>query len=259
MSVEIKTKPTSDVHIDNTSASVSIDNSIQASATIGTSNKYASIDVGASVKTGTVASASGGLDGTGGAYVNVSYSDTTEVHLTSNSNVNYHGVGTSNSVDAYAKTGTELEASAMVGQKGVSVSGGASSGSYVGVDASSTINLREASGTASGGVTFGEHLEVGAGGKATYTNGKVTVGVSGEAAVLIGAEVDLEVSVDTHQIQKDVNTVVNVIDNKVIHSEEIKTVSHNVEKEVNHGVKEISNTANKAGKDMKKAFKKIKI
>ena len=63
MSVEIKTQPTQNAQVTKTSVSASIDNSIQASATIGTGNKNASIDVGASVKTGTVANASAGLDG----------------------------------------------------------------------------------------------------------------------------------------------------------------------------------------------------
>ena len=257
MSVEIKTQPTKNSQITKTSVLASIDNSIQASATIGTGNKNASIDVGASVKTGTVANASAGLDGKN-VYVNVGYSDTTEAHLTSNSNVNYHGVGNSSSVDAYAVSGTQLEASMMVGKKGVDVSAGASSGTYVGVDATTTVNLRGASGTVSGGVTVGDHLEIGGGGKATYDNGKVTMGVSGEVALLVGAEVDLEVSVDTKQIQKDANTAIHTIDNeanKIIHSNEVKTATHTVEQ----GAKEASKTVNKAGKDVKKAFKKIKL
>jgi hypothetical protein len=257
MSIEIKTQPTKNAEITKTSVSASIDNSIQASATIGTGNKNASIDVGASVKTGTVANASAGLDGKN-VYVNVGYSDTTEAHLTSNSNLNYHGVGNSSSVDAYAVSGTQLEASMVVGKKGVDVSAGASSGTYVGVDASTTVNLRGASGTVSGGVTVGDHLEIGGGGKATYDNGKVTMGVSGEVALLVGAEVDLEVSVDTKQIQKDANTAIHTIDNeanKIIHSNEVKTATHTVEQ----GAKEVSKTVNKAGKDVKKAFKKIKL
>lgn len=246
MSVEIKTQPTSSVEINKTSASVSIDNSIQASATIGTSNNNYGIDVGASVKTGTIASASAGLENKN-VFVNVEYSDTTEAHITSNTSINYHGLGNNNSIDAYAKSGTELEASLMVGKNGVDVNGGLSSGSYVGVDASSTINLREASATAGAGVTVGDHLEIGGGGKATFDHGKATIGVSGDVAVLVGAEVDLSVTIDTHQIQKDVSTAVNAVNN-CIHSDEVKTVTHTIDQ-----------GAKKAGKEMKKAFKKIKI
>jgi hypothetical protein len=112
MSVEIKTQPNSSVEVTNTSASVSIDNSIQASASIGTSNNIsginANIDIGASVKTGTIASASAGLENDN-VFANISYSDTTEAHITSNSSINYNGLGNTNSVDAYAKSGTELE------------------------------------------------------------------------------------------------------------------------------------------------------
>ncbi len=249
MSVEIKTQPNSSVEVTNTSASISIDNSIQASASIGTSNQYSSIDIGASVKTGTIASASTGLENNN-VFVNISYSDTTEAHITSNSSINYNGLGNNNSVDAYAKSGTELDASMMIGKNGVDINGGLSSGSYVGVDVSNTINLREASGTASGGVTIGEHLEVGGGATATFEHGKATIGISGDVAVLVGAEVDLSVTIDTHQIQKDVNTTINIVDN-CVHSNEVKSVTHTIEK--------IDQGAKKAGKEMKKAFKKIKI
>jgi hypothetical protein len=84
------------------------------------------------------------------------------------------------------------------------------------------------------------------------------MGVSGEVALLVGAEVDLEVSVDTKQIQKDANTAIHTIDNeanKIIDSNEVKTATHTVEQ----GAKEASKTVNKAGKDVKKAFKKIKL
>ena len=149
----------------------------------------------------------------------------------------------------------------MAGKKGLDVSAGASTGTYVGVNAGTTINLREASGTASGGVTVGDHFEIGGGGKATFEHGKATVGVSGDVAALVGLEVDVEVSVDTKQIQKDANTVINET-NKIIHSNEVNHGLNTATNVVNNGIKEASNVANKAGsacKDVKKAFKKIKI
>ncbi len=245
MSVEIKTNPTSNLNIDNNSASVCIDNSIQIDASIGVSNKNASIDVGANVKTGTIISASAGLENKN-VYMNASYSDTTEAHITIDSKINYHGVGTSNSVDAYAKTGTELEIEASVGKNGVNINGGASSGSYVGVDASSTINLREISGTATGGVTVGEHLEIGGGATGTYNNGKINIGVSGDVAVLVGVEVDVNVEIDTKQIQKDTISVVH-------------NISHDVTNTAKKEIDNISKASTKATKDIKKTFKKLKL
>jgi hypothetical protein len=44
---------------------------------------------------------------------------------------------------------------------------------------------------------------IGAGGEATVKDGVATVGISGEVAVLVGAEVDLSVSVDTKKVEED--------------------------------------------------------
>ena len=113
-------------------------------------------------------------------------------------------------------------------------------------------------GTASGGVTVGDHFEIGGGGKATFENGKATIGVSGDVAALVGLEVDVEMSVDTKQIQKDANIAINTVvneTNKIIHSDEVKQTTHAID----NGIKETSKAVNKAGNDVKKAFKKLKI
>jgi hypothetical protein len=49
----------------------------------------------------------------------------------------------------------------------------------------------------------GEQVGIGAGGEATVKDGVATVGISGEVAVLVGAEVDLSVSVDTKKVEED--------------------------------------------------------
>ncbi len=236
MSVQTKTTPESSLEINKTSVNASIDNSISASVSIGTNaNKDTGISVGANCKTGTVASAGAGLDGKN-VYTNISYSDTTEVHTTIDAKAGSHGVGGSGTVDAYAKTGTELEANLKVGVNGADVSAGASTGSYVGVDAESTPNMRGVSTTGGAGVTVGDHFEIGGGGQATYTNGKVSLGVSGDVSALIGIEVDASVTIDTKQIQHDAIVVA---------------------KETTKVVKQTENVAKKAGKDIKKTFKKI--
>jgi hypothetical protein len=198
----IKTQPTSEVSLTASSVNVSVDNSIQAGCSAEVNNSNASIEVGANVKTGTIASAGAGLDGKN-VYLDVSYSDTTEAHLTIDSKVDYHGVGGSGSIYAYAKSGTELEMACKVGANGANVSAGASTGTYVGVDAEGTMQMRGVSTSVGGGVTVGDHFEIGGGGKATYEKGKIELGVSGDVAALVGAEVDLGVTIDTKQIQKD--------------------------------------------------------
>jgi hypothetical protein len=252
---EIKVAPESSVEITKNSASVSIDNSISAGASVGIGNNNASIEVGANVKTGTIASASGGLDGKN-AYVNVSYSDTTEAHITADVNTNYHGVGGSVSGDAYAKVGNEASANLSVGDKGVDVGAGASTGSCVGIDCQGTVNIRGVSSTAGAGVSVGDHFEVGGGGQATYEKGKVTVGISGDVAVLVGAEVDVSLTVDTKQIQHDAVAVAKDVV-KVEH--QVENIAKDASHTITNTTKKAGNEVKKAGNDVKKAFKKIKI
>jgi hypothetical protein len=247
---EIKTKPESSIDIDNNSINVSVDNSISANISVGiNSNKDTGIEVGAGVKTGTVASAGAGLDGNN-VFLEVSYSDTTEAHVTVDAKVGYDGVGVSTGVDAYAKSGTELELATKIGQNGVMVNASASSGSYVGVDAEGTIQIRGISASGGAGVSVGDHFEAGGGAEATFEKGKLNIGVSGDVAVLVGLEVDASVSIDTNQIQKDAQTVTH----EVIKTEKI------VESEVKHltnDIKKVENTTKKVGKDIKKGLKKI--
>jgi hypothetical protein len=247
MSLEIKTQPQSSAQVTNTSVSASIDNSISFDANIGVNaNKDTGIAVGASAKTGTIASAGAGLDGKN-VFVEVSYSDTTEIHATVEAKVGSHGVGTSGSVDAYAKSGTEMQASMKVGQNGVKAEGGVSSGSYVGVDAEGTIKARGVSGTGGAGITVGDHFEIGGGGEASFEQGKINLGISGDVAALVGVEVDAGVSVDTKQIQHDAIAVAN----------ETVKVEKIVESQVKETTKKVENTAKKVGKDIKKGMKKI--
>ena len=220
---------------DSKSASVAYDGSLtaSASASVGTSN--ASLGVGVSAKTGTVAAAGAGLDGNN-VYANVSYSDTTEIHATVDTQVNYKGAGTSVGVDAYAKSGNELEAHALVGSKGVDAGATVSTGTYVGVGATNTTSIRGASVTTGAGVTVGDHFEAGGSGTATFIDGKATLGVSGDLAAVVGLKVDTSITVDTKQMQKDANKVAN---------------------EASKATNSVASGAKKAGNDVSKAMKKI--
>ena len=255
VSAEYKTGTTASASCDKNSASASFDNSTTAAANITVGNNNASTTLGVSAKTGIVASASGGLDGNN-AYVNASYSDTTEIHATGEVQGNYKGVGTSVGVDAYAKTGTEVEGHVLVGSKGVAAGGSASTGSYVGVNASNTTNLREASVTTNAGVSFGEHFEAGASGEATFIDGKATVGVSGDLAAFVGLKADVSVTVDTKQIQKDAGVVAKEAV-KIANDPTVKKVENTVVNTASKVGNDVSNGAKKAGNDINKGLKKI--
>ena len=171
-------------------------------AGVSTGDENASIGIEVSAKIGTEASVDGGLDGNN-VYVEASYSDTTEVHVTVEGQANAEGFGVNGTVDAYAKTGNEASLEVRAGDEGVVANGELSAGSSVGVDGEGTLDLREGSVTAGAGVSVGEQVGIGGGGEATFVDGVATVGVSGEVAVLLGVDVDLSVSVDTNQIAED--------------------------------------------------------
>ena len=122
-----------ETHSDGNSGGASFDNTTTASAGVSTGDENASIGIEASAKTGTEASVDGGLDGNN-VYVEASYSDTTEVHVTVEGQANAEGFGVSGTVDAYAKTGNEASLEVRAGDEGVVANGSVSAGSSVGVD-----------------------------------------------------------------------------------------------------------------------------
>jgi hypothetical protein len=223
----------------------SYDGSISGSAGVSTGNDNASASLEVSGKIGTIASVKGGLDGNN-VYVGASYSDTSEAHLTVSGEVGYEGVGGAASADAYVKSGTEAELSIAAGQNGVAASAGASIGNAAGVDAEATLNMREASVTGGAGVSIGEHFEAGAGGEATFKGGKATIGVSGELAAIVGLDVDVSVTVDTKQIQKDTTKATNIVIKEA--PKAINTAVHETAKVGNTIANESKKTANKAKK-----------
>jgi hypothetical protein len=253
--------------INGSAVDLKLDTTTKVEASIGTSNEYASVEVGASVKTGTEAEFKAGLISTDDG-VNVvfeaSYSDTTEAHITASASVGTEGVGIGGSVDAYVKSGTEASIVFSAGQNGVSAGAEASIGNCVGVDGEATVGLREVSGTVGGGVNIGEHFEAGGSGEATFKNGVATIGVSGDVAALIGAEVDLSVSIDTNQIVKDgkviTDTVVHTVVPEVVDTSTkvVNTVTSEATKKINEAGKVINDTGHKAKKEVDNIGKKIK-
>jgi len=237
--------------IDGTAVDLKLDTTKKVEASVGTTNEYASVEVGASIKTGTEAEFKAGLINNN-IVVEASYSDTTEAHITASTSVGAEGVGIEGSADAYAKSGTEASVGFSIGQNGVSAGAEASIGNCVGVDGEVTVGVREVSGTVGGGVSIGENVSIGGSGEATFKNGVATIGVSGDVAALIGAEIDLSVSIDTKQIVKDAE-VVSKNTEKVAN-----TVATETTKVANDAGKVINDTAHKTKKEVDKIGKKIK-
>jgi len=105
----------------------------------------------------------------------------------------------------YAQSGAKAEVVIEIGQNGVQMAGGAEIGSCVGVEGSVTVQYGPAGGNATAGVTYGEdHFAAGAGGQATYNDGKVTIGVSGDLAAYVGIDgVDVSGSMDFKQLVRE--------------------------------------------------------
>ncbi len=262
----ITVNATAEASASGTSASVTYDNSITAEAGVRVGTDDLGAGVAVSAKTGTVAGAAAGLDGNN-VFVEASYSDTTEAHLTVDATAKIEGCGGSVGIDAYAKTGTELEIHAQAGQNGVAAGAEASIGNAVGVDAEGTVSLRGVESTAGAGVSIGEHLEAGGSAEATFMDGKATVAISGDVAALIGVEADVKVVVDTKQVVADAVAVAGasqaaahtVADTSVKAADAVASTATSVAKDAGKALdkagKDAGNAMKKAGKGIKKAFR----
>lgn len=233
---------------DAKSVNAGYENTIGAGASTGGKDKDASGKVYVNGQSGQQANFNAGLDGNN-VYVNTGASSMTEGHAGATGQVSKDAgpagtVGAQASVDAYVKQGVSAQASAQAGDKGVAASGDAFAGTAAGVDGSGTINAGIGSTTASGGVSAGEQVGVGGGGEATYNNGKVSVGVSGEAAALVGLDVDVKQTVDVKAATDTGKAAVKTADNAAKSTE-------NVAKDVGSSA---SKSAKKTSKSIKKAF-----
>jgi len=101
----------------------------------------------------------------------------------------------------YTESGSKAEMIIEIGENGAQVEGSVAIGSCVGVEGSVTLQYGPAEGHAEAGLTYGDdHFEAGGGGQATYNDGKVTIGVAGEAAAVVGLDADVSVSVDFKEL-----------------------------------------------------------
>lgn len=194
----------------------------------------------------------------------VQYTELVQAQVTATGTVEKEGVGVGGSVTVFAKTGTEVEGHIQAGNHGVDVGASASIGNAAGISAEVSEKARYVGGTVGAGVSVGEHFEAGGSAKATYDNGVITVGVSGDIAAILGLDVDVSVSVDGRQITKDAQQVSKEVEKAVpVVVDTTKSVEKAVEKTavaagnaVANTTKSVTNTINQGAK---KFFKKWRI
>ena len=231
---------------------IRVEGSAEGSTVVGT------VEVGASVE----GSAQSGLFVEGsiqadkqGLVVGGSFADGTLVEASATVGVSEAVTGAHVEVTGgvVAQEGIFASGSLEAGVHGVAAEASASVGSSVGVEASGTVGNRYVSESAGAGVSIGEQLAIGGGASATYHDGVVSVGVSGDIAALVGLEVDVGASVNVGQVAKDVVVVEKKIEKPL--TDAAGTVAH-VATDVAHTVdKGFKDTTKKAGKAFKKAFR----
>jgi hypothetical protein len=203
--VKQKTSATTDKKNASATYSQSAEASVGVEGSTGNKTLGASGSVTAKASIEQSAAASAGLEGNN-VYAEVGAKNIAEVSINTTAEVHAGPISASVDGTAYAKTGISAETSTKVGDEGIKAEGELFAGNAAGVDGSGTVGVSGVSTTAGAGVSVGEQVGVGGGGEATFKNGVATVGVSGEVAVLVGAEVDLSVSVDTKKVEEDVKT-----------------------------------------------------
>jgi hypothetical protein len=104
-------------------------------------------------------------------------------------------------VRMYAEVGAEGEVGVGDGKYGASFEGGAEAGIMVEANGYGSASLGGVGAGAGAGVSAGLGAGASGGGTAMYDNGEITVGVSGDVALLVGIDVDIDVTVDTGAVE----------------------------------------------------------
>ena len=198
------------------SASLVVDQSVSASAGINDNNLQVSVGINNIITASSTASLSASIE--------------------------YANEGVSGTVTATSGESANLDVS--VGQNGAAVDAGASIGSSVGVSGEVTAGVSGVQGTAGAGVSVGEELSAGGSAQATYTDGVIDVGMAGDIAVLLGVDVDVNISIDTNKVTDTANQGITAV-------ESVAPVVNNT---VNIASQETKKVTNKINKGFKKAF-----
>ncbi|MBQ4839727.1 LamG domain-containing protein [Pseudoalteromonas luteoviolacea] len=110
---------------------------------------------------------------------------------------------------AYANVEGDSQLCYGDGCYGISGSAGAEAGIMATASGYASGSLAGVGGNAEGGVEAGLGVGINAGATAGYEDGELTVGVSGELAVLIGLDVDVNVVIDTNSVADTADLVGN--------------------------------------------------
>lgn len=117
----------------------------------------------------------------------------------------------SGSATTYTEVYVKADGSVSVGENGVAVEAGAIAGYGVGAGAEGSAGFSTllGGGSVSGGAEVSIGAQVGAEGEAhaTYEDGKISIGISGEAALLIGLDADIDFDMDIGPAIDSVNAV----------------------------------------------------
>ena len=141
---------------------------------------------------------------------------------------------------AYAEAHAGAEGLVTVGKHSIDV--GAMEGAGVGVDARGSAKVGNISTDVSTGVSAGMQICIEGEGHAIFKNDVISIDASGEAAVLLGINMDINVNIDTNPIT---NTA--------------KKIGNKTKKAVSGTAKKTVDTAKKTVSGVKKKAKKLKF
>jgi hypothetical protein len=152
----------------------------------------------------------------------------------------------------YTQAGAEATMVIEVGDKGVKLEGGAEIGACIGVEGEAGVSGGGVALTTGAGTSWGSnHFGVGGGGTATFSDGVVALGVSGDVAAFVGVEFDVAISIDTNKVLKESIMVYNQTSKLVNKTEDLaKKTSEEAEELAKKAAKDIENATN----DTKKAL-----
>lgn len=143
-----------------------------------------------------------------GTQATLSATSTLEVEVDFVPGTNATTEGTA-SLTAYANVEGDSQLCYGDGCYGLSGSAGAEAGIMATASGYASGSLAGVGGNAEGGVEAGLGVGINAGATAGYEDGELTVGVSGELAVLIGLDVDVNVVIDTNAVADTAELVGN--------------------------------------------------
>ena len=112
-------------------------------------------------------------------------------------------------VTTFAKVGANQEVLFGDGNFGASGEAGAEAGIMATATGYASGSVGGVGGNAEGGVSAGLGVGASAGGTAKFEDGELTIGVSGELALLLGVEFDVELVIDTNEVAETAELIGN--------------------------------------------------